>query len=277
MPNAVSSGVALSFGLITSSVSVFSAVEARKSNVTVCTGLVAEHAPIKLKQSMNCECCGVVPYDRQRKAREVPEGLVLLTADDLREVTADAAEFKKKIAVRPHPAENVLDGTSWGDKAYYLVPAAGQGETYAALMHLVENHPELAFTCVWTPRTSQGTYRLTVREGALFMRELVKGDRLRECPTFDHTVLNPAYASMAEQVLGLDGVVTPFDLDEYADRGAEKLAAILATRAAVPVQDASGGTATPTGVPDLLAGLQQMLDAAPKAAPAKARKAKASA
>ena len=260
---AVAKAVALNLGLVSCSVAVHGALEPAPKNVTVCTGIDgAEHDPTRIHMKRFCAQCGEVPYDQIRKAREVPDGLVLLTDEDLEEVKADATAFKARMDLTPHPVEQVEVGTAPGDKAYYLVPNAGGEGVYAVFTRLVENHPELAFLTRFTPRSNMGVFQLRVHDGALFLQERIQGDKIKPAPAFTLPDAEQQWLTMAEQVLTLPGIVSDFDLATYRNTAEDKLREIVSARTAVQeaVTALEGGSSpTPT---DPMAALQAMLDAA---------------
>lgn len=269
----VRKNVALSFSLLTATVNVLSALVPKERNVTVCTGAGGHpaHDPVRIRQENQCSQCGTVAFHELQKAREVSDGLILLTADDITEAAVDATQWKAKMSLTPHPSADVEVATAPGGKAYYLEPVAGHEQNYGVLMHMISEHPELAFITRWTPRSSMGVYRLSVHEGALLMQERVAGDKVQPAPTFAAAEVPDALLGMAEQVLGLDGVIAPFDLATYRDTAEDKIAAIVASRTAqveIP-RDGVGGTA-PAPVKDAMSALQEMLQAS---APAPAKKA----
>ena len=268
---AIAKSVGLNFGLLSCAFAVHGALEPKDKNVTVCTGVDdKEHDPIRIAQKRVCAECGEVPFAQVQKAREVPDGLVLLTAEDLEEVKQDASPFKTKLDVTPHPSAQVLAGTASGDKAYHLVPTPGGETTYHVLAGLVAAHSELAFLTRFTPRSNMGVFQLTVQGGALLMIERIQGDRIKAAPAIPGEAPE-AMLAMAEQVLALPGIVSDFDLAQYRDSATDKLREIVATRSAVAELVASvEGVSAPAAAVDAMSALQAMLDqaAAPKA-PAK--------
>lgn len=271
----VRKNVALSFSLLTATVNVVSALVPKERNVTVCTGAGGhpEHDPMRIKQESTCAQCGTVGYHELHKAREVSDGLVLLTAEDITAVAQDATQWKAKMTLTPHPGADVETSTAPGGKAYYLEPVGGHEQSYQVIVAMVQAHPELAFVTRWTPRSTMGVFRLIAHDGVLLMQERVAGDKVQPAPTFAPVDVPEALLGMAEQVLGLDGVIAPFDLDTYKDTAEEKLAAIVASRTVQTelARELPGGAPVP--VQDAMAALQAMLGT--KAKPAKAKKATA--
>lgn len=275
----VASGVSLSFGLLTCTVSMSSAVEPKVSNTNVCTGTDAhgEHAVAKVGSRNTCPECGDIAYTDIKKARKVGDGYVLLTEEDLAAVAGDPAaaeRSKKTAALTAHPAENVDLRTTTGEKLYYLTPATGSEDSYATLFALVRSHPELVFLAQWTPRSKTGTFALKAFQGTLCFQERERAESIRQAPAVP-TEAPPALLAMAEQVLALPGLVVEYDPATYADSYEQKIAEIVAakTPTSLIVPDAPAGAPAVQG--NAMDALQAMLAAAappakPKRAPRKA-------
>jgi non-homologous end joining protein Ku len=274
---AVAKGVALSLGLVTASVSIYSAIEPTKTgNKNCCVGTAgAEHDPTPISQVNRCATCDRdVPYGDIVKAHPVGDGFVVLEDTDIESAKADATAMKKVAAMAPKLAAEVEVTMASGEKLYHLVPELGHETTYAILRHLVREHPELAFMVQWTPRSNAGTFRVLHRDGVLMLSERVIPGRIKATPEVKAEAPE-AMLAMGEQILALPGVVTDFDPETYTDKYAENLAAIIATKQIV----AAGGTATvsapsmPAGQQNAMAALEAMLAAAaPAPAPAKAKR-----
>jgi|GEM_PF-6795574 len=257
-PRSVASGVALNFGLISASVSMFSAVESRPksaTNVTVCdTG----HEAVQIRQPRVCPHCGEVPYQQLKKARPVDGGLVVLNEEDEKVLTEVSAEFKKRANVLAHPAEQVEVLTGVGEKTYFLVPEKGHETTYATLLALVRSHPETAFMARWTPRSALGQFRLRAVGQVLVFQERTGGSTLREAPELELTE-NPEMVSLAEQILAMPSSVTDYDPSSYLDDTDARMAERLKGREVVARAD---DVALPTSdVDDLLAKLRAVVAA----------------
>lgn len=256
----VAKNVALSFGLLTTNVSVHSAIEPAVTNKSVCVGtLGVEHPPTPIRQERVCSTCGPVPYTSVRKAREVPGGYVLLEDEDLTAARASAVEYKKRAALTPHPASEVELATATGDKLYHLVPEAGFELAYAVLHDLLNNHPELAFCCQWTPRTSAGLFTVRAHRGLLVMQERIRPAAMRPAPSILIAAVPEAMTGMAETVLAMPGMVTAFDPGTYADTYTDTLAGIVAGRDVTPGLDNPTPTGPITAAPDALSALAAML------------------
>lgn len=249
------------FGTVNITCDVHGALAPRTRNVQVCTGVGTEHAPVRITTQTVCPECGIVHVAQTNKAREVADGFVVLTAEDLADVRTDSAAFKKSVALTPHDARAVDLGTVPGEKSYWLAPVRGNEQAYGLLARLLDRHPELSFLGRFTPRTAMAVFSLhAVREGEtlhLLMRERVSAEQLATAPSYVETAAPQQFDDMAEQVLGAASL--PFDMAAYRDTSAEKLDALVAARAVV-----TGGTPampTPGHVSGALAALQGAFDA----------------
>lgn len=265
--SALRTNVPWAFGLVTGALSVHSAIASRKSNVTVCTGPdEAEHEPIRISQRSVCSSCGEVGRGEVKKAREVAGGLVVLSEADLATVGADAASFKNKMEIMPHPASEVEVGTVPGEKAYYLTPAPGTEAVYNVLGALIMAHPELAFMTRFTLRTAMNVFRVMAVSGThgpvLLMQERVAAESMKAVPDVaGPSEQHPQLYALAETILATGGqhaVVRPFDIAAYRDSSAEALEELLATRTPVA---AGGQVVTTTSASDALAQLEAMVAA----------------
>lgn len=252
---ALSKGVALSFGLVTASVSVHGAIEAKQAsgNVLVCD---AGHDPVKITQPRTCEHCGPIPFQQAKRAVPTEGGFVVLSDEDLTSVKAAASELTKRAALAAYPAEQVDMQTDTGEKAYFLVPDPGHEAAYAVIRSLVAAHPELAFLAQWTPRAAVGTFQLRVVDSCLALRERIDGGRLKATPEV-HAEAPEGVVALAEQILLLPGSISAFNPDTYRDTYHERVAALIEGRKVVQVdgaarEHATGNVATVIDLRDVL-------------------------
>lgn len=278
---AVAKSVALSFGLMSADVSVHNALDtaASSGNKIVCTGFGEHdpHDPLPISQLVHCRACDdTVPYTDLKRARPVGDGFVLITAEEVAEAKTDVDKLKRATSVTAHPTEQVDLSTGPGAKLYYLVPNPGAQQAYATFVHLIESHPELTFMALWTPRSRASQFALKVKNGCLVWQERERGENIRPVPEIDASAPEPMLA-MAEQVLGLDGVVSDYDPATYEDTYERKLADIIATKTPVAGQmqiDTPGVTVPSTAVAGMEALKQMLADAEKSKRPAKKAAAK---
>jgi non-homologous end joining protein Ku len=278
---AVAKGVALSFGLVTASVSVHNAIEKVKSgNVLVCAN---GHEPRQIRMPRVCDEIvtvdgkdqphGEVEYKDIKKAVPVAGGLVVLNDADLANVRSDGEAFKKRAPLTAHPVEGPEMATTSGGKLYFLTPDPGHEASYALIKALVEAHPELALMTQWTPRSVASEFRVLVFKDVVVLQERVRQGAIKDAPTVTVDAPPEAMLALIEQVLLIPGFITDYDPATYADTSADKLAAIIATKTVVPVAaSATPGLVAPTAAVDALAALTAMLAATSTASPAVAPK-----
>ena len=265
-PRSVASGVALNLGLISTSVTLFSALDKTASgNVLVCDN---GHPAARIRAPHVCDTCkGEVPVAQLKKARLVEGGLVVLDAEDLVRLNAGAEAHKKKATVTAHPAGQVGVLTTAGEKMYFLTPMTGHEMTYATLLAMVAHHDDLAFMTLWTPRSAASQFQLRAYNGVLVLQERTRAGDVRAVPqlTLD---TNDELIAVAEQIL--PALVTDYDPVTYADTSSAVLAEIIKGKEVVPTSETEVVPAVP--VSDLLAKLRAQLAAAPAATPAAAKK-----
>lgn len=291
MPQAVRKAVSIVFGLLSTTVTVYSAVDSNKAsgNKQVCTGYGLDdagkprsHDVTPIAQPKTCSTCGEVPHYAVQKGRPVDGGWVVFSDEDTVAIAADAVPYQKSVNLTPHPFGAVDELTAVGDKLYHLVPDAGQEGTYALLATFIASHPETAFMGEYAPRSAIGQYRVLVRDGVIMLQQRIRTEKVRSAPVFDKPEVPAQNLAMADMFLSMDGVVTEYDPETYRDKAAEKVAAIVATKdvlAGVATTDAPAAVATTGGtVADNMAALTAMLaqhGAIPAETPAKKGKKKA--
>jgi non-homologous end joining protein Ku len=253
-------GLTLAFGLISTQVRLTGAVEKDTTPRlnTLCVGNEkgSAHAPRPVKQGYTCEDCGPL-QDKTvlKKGQPAGDGYVIVDAEKVAEArTETGAEFKKSIKFTAHKATDVIDGTAPNGTLYYLAPEAG-GDAYTLLRDLIVKHPEVAFVALYTVSSRVGMYVARVHDDTIVLEGRYRESELKAAPEFDQAPVNEQLYGMAEQFL--DGMVTDFDADTYADGYTERIKQML--DATTPVAAASDGSESAgTGV-DLMAALQAEL------------------
>jgi non-homologous end joining protein Ku len=265
----VAKDVVLSLGLISTTVRIESAkVTATSALKTVCDGQGGhEHLPQSISSVYTCGVCGPIENrSTLKKGKKVGDGYAIVEADEIQGIKDETSTtFKKQIGLTPHPADEVRLTTASGDKLYYLVPANGDTR-YGALVELVKSRPDLAFCALWTPRTRASVFMLSVRDDVLVMEERTRAEELKPTPAVE-APSDPTLTAMAEQMLGLEGVVQRFDVAAYADTYEIRLATLVSSKDVVESGDAKA-EGTPSGPAvgndDLLAKLADMIAAGGK-------------
>jgi non-homologous end joining protein Ku len=205
-----------------------------------------------------CDTCGLLADKTVlKKGRPAGDGYVIVEAEQVDNARSETgAQFKKSIKFTAHPAGEVLDGTAPNGTLYYLQPD-GNGEAYALLRDLIVNHPEVAFVALYTVSSRAGMYVARVHNGAIVLEGRHRGSELKDAPEFDTPEVNEQLYGMADQFL--EGMVTEFDADSYADGYVERIRQMLDMGTPVAGVPAEGG---PVGAVDLMAALQEELNKA---------------
>jgi non-homologous end joining protein Ku len=255
--------ISLSFGLVTETVRLTGAInkDAALSLKSLCVGQgTAEHAATPISSVYQCPSCGPIT-DRESlvKGHDTGDGWAIVTGDDIKELKADTSEqFKKKIALTAHPADQVLNSTQSGSKVYYLEPQAA-GDRFAIIRDLIANHPQYAFVAQYTVTSNVATYVARVSGTAIVLEERVQLD-LNDAPVVEGETNKPMY-DMAAQLLGQ--MVVDFDASTYADTYTERLREMLDAANVVEGAEAPEGSKPRKKASDdeLMAALQAQLEA----------------
>jgi non-homologous end joining protein Ku len=253
-------GLSLAFGLISTQVRLTGAVEKDTTPRlnTLCVGdeKNTAHAPRAIKTGYVCEDCGpLTDKTVLKKGRPAGDGYVIVDAEEVTKARDETgAEYKKSIKFTAHKASEVIDGTAPNGTLYYLAPEAG-GDAYTLLRDLIANHPEVAFVALYTVSSRVGMYVARVHDGTIVLEGRYRESELKAAPEFDESPVNEQLYGMAEQFL--DGMVTEFDADSYADSYTARIKEMLdaTTPVAAATSEADSGGA---GV-DLMAALQAEL------------------
>lgn len=221
--------VTLQFGLLAIPASAEVATIKMPDMVNLCTGQPGkpdhEHQPLRAPKV--CPTCGpVVDYDVLTKGIKTGSTYTIIEREALTEAKVEyAKEYKKKLTLVPHPAQQFLTATAPGDSLHYLTPAdAASADHYQLLVKLIESHPELAFVSLHTPVSATALYRVTVREGVLVMEKRVREGAVKPAPSVGGEV-NDALYGVLEMML--DSFVTDYDPDAYEDQYAKAVETML--------------------------------------------------
>lgn len=236
------------------------------------------HAPTPLTAPKTCTSCGpIVDYGALKKGIQQGDTFAIVEQDDVAEAKeAYSKEYKKRLNLVPHPAQQFLGETAPGDTVHYLVPADASAEGhYQLIRQLVESHPELAFASLHTPRSATSLYMLRVREGVLVMEKRVRSQALKPVPSVGGEVNELLFAQLDSM---LPMFVADYDAEAYEDKYEKALAEMVASAEQVTVTSETRATApVATTDEDLLAKLTALAGTATKAKKKPAPKKKAAA
>ena len=248
---------AISFGLVTIPVKLYSATQAR--DVTFHQVHAEDGGRIKYKRT--CSIDGEeVPYSDIAKGYELPNGqTVVLTDEDFAELpltssrTIDVLEFVEQSQVDP----------IYFEKSYYLEPEKTGTRPYVLLRDALEESGRVAVVKV-ALRSREALATLRVRDGVFVLETMLWPDEVRE-PEFsfldEDIEVRPQELAMASSLI--DTLAGEFDPSKYTDSYREALEALIDAKVEGH-EVVAPTTAAPTSgtVVDLMAALRASVEAA---------------
>jgi non-homologous end joining protein Ku len=210
----ISKGIDLRLGMLTSVVSVESALFREEKFVNCCVGNAENaHDPIPVSRPLTCKECGFIDHRSTKKADKIAGKLTLIDESALAEIGSSDMDYFGRIDLVPYPMEDVVTKTGQGEKLYVLNPTSAP-ETYSLILKAVSNHPDKAFVAKWTIRTRASLFVARVNGSALLLEERTFTDNLKPMP--DHSApINEAYLPMIEAMIETASV--PFDQHSFSD------------------------------------------------------------
>jgi DNA end-binding protein Ku len=248
---------AISFGLVTIPVKLYSATQAR--DVTFHQVHAEDGGRIKYKRV--CSIDGEeVPYSDIAKGYELPNGqTVVLTDEDFTELplstsrTIDVLEFVERDHVDP----------IYFEKSYYLEPEKTGTRPYVLLRDALEESGRVAVVKV-ALRSREALATLRVRDGVFVLETMLWPDEVRE-PDFsfldEDIEVRPQELAMASSLI--DTLAGDFDPSKYTDSYREALEALIDAKVEGHEVVAPTAAAPTSGtVVDLMAALRASVEAA---------------
>jgi len=278
---------AISFGLVTIPVKLYSATEQRD----VAFHQVHREDGGRIKFKRVCTKDGEeVPYSDIAKGYELPSGeIVVLTDEDFANVPLSTSRRIDVLMFAPMEQVDPI----YFNKSYYLEPEAKAAKPYALLREALEATDRVAIVKV-ALRQRESLAVLRVRDRVIMMQTLLWPDEVRaaEFPILEDEVeLRPQELRMAASLV--ESMAADFEPDEFEDDYQKALVQLVDAKlegaAPAPVE---ASEESPSEVVDLLSALQASVDraraargeapadkpsaekAAPKKAPAKKAAAK---
>jgi len=263
---------ALSFGLVTIPVKVYSATQ--QNDVAFHQVHAEDGGRIRYKRV--CEIDGEeVPYPDIAKGYELPTGeTVVLTDEDFEDLPLPSGKVVDVLQFVP--AEQV--DPIYFARSYYLEPDAHGVKPYVLLRTALEETDRVAVVKV-ALRQRESLATLRVRDGVIVLETMLWPDEIRE-PDFgfldDDVDVRPQELTMARSLI--DTMSDDFDPSQFSDEYREALEAVVAAKiegrevvAPAVVEDQAGE------VVDLMAALRASVENARgqrgSATPARAAKA----
>jgi DNA end-binding protein Ku len=280
MPRSIWTG-AISFGLVTVPVKLYSAVQRKSVRFHQLSG----KSGVRIAQKRVDPTTGdEVAYEDIVKGYEIaPDQYVRIEPAELESLDPKKT---KTIEITDFVALDEIDPIFY-DHPSYLAPAAGGAKPYRLLYEAMQETRRVAIAKV-VIRQKENLVAIRPMEGGVlgmstmvFADEVVPPDRLDDLP--GEVEATPQEVEMAK--LLIDQLAADFEPEKYSDTYREDVLALIERKAAgkeIAVQPALEEEAKP--VPDLMAALKASLDAVqkgdgaakprPKRAPAKKAPAK---
>jgi DNA end-binding protein Ku len=251
---------AISFGMVTIPIKVFSATE--EKDISFRQVHVADGGRIRYKRVCQ-ECGNEVPYSDIGKGYEMADGrMVVLEPDDFADLPLSS---KKVIDVLEFVPVDQVDPLFLG-KAYYLAADGGPGaKPYVLLRDALEGSELYALVKV-ALRSRESLGLLRAHEDILVLQVMLWPDEVRDAsfaaPSEDVEIRKQEKA-MAESYI--DTLRGDFDPDQYHDEYRHALEQVVEAKAAgVPVPELEEEAAEGAEVVDLVAALRASVEAAKK-------------
>jgi DNA end-binding protein Ku len=271
MPRSIWTG-AISFGLVTVPVKLYSAVQRK----TVRFHQLSGKTGVRIQQKRVDPSTGdEISYEDIVKGYEIaPDQYVLIEPQELEAL--DPVKTKT-IEIQDFVALDDIDPIFY-DHPYYLAPGPGGAKPYRLLYDAMVETRRVAIAKV-VIRQKENLVAIRPMEGGvlgmstmIFADEVVPPDRIDDIP--DDVQTNEREVEMAKMLV--DSLAGDFEPGKYADTYREDVLALIERKAEgkeVAVQPAREEEAKP--VPDLMAALKASLDAVQKGKPEADRKPRA--
>jgi DNA end-binding protein Ku len=249
---------AISFGMVTIPIKVFSATE--EKDISFRQVHVADGGRIRYKRVCS-ECGEEVPYSDIGKGYEMADGrMVILEPDDFADLPLSS---KKVIDVLEFVPADQVDPLYLG-KSYYLAADGGPGaKPYVLLRDALEGSELYALVKV-ALRSRESLGLLRTHENVLVLQVMLWPDEVRDAsfaaPDADVEIRKQEKA-MAESYI--DTLRGEFDPDQYHDEYRQALEQVVEAKAAgVPMPETEEEETEGAVVVDLVAALRASVEAA---------------
>ncbi|WP_067178828.1 non-homologous end joining protein Ku [Microtetraspora niveoalba] len=247
---------AISFGLVTIPVKLYSATEQKD----VSFHQVHREDGGRIKYKRVCTVDGEeVPYSDIAKGYELASGdMVVLTDEDFADLPLTTS--RRIDVLQFSPAEQI--DPIYFAKSYYLEPEAQGAKPYVLLRDALERSGQVAIVKV-ALRQRESLATLRVRDGVFVLETMLWPDEVRESDFafLDEDIdVRPQELKMAESLI--DTMVADFDPGEYKDTYREALQAIIEAKVAGKEVVVPEGPAEEKPAVDLMAALRASVEAA---------------
>ncbi len=257
MPRSIWKG-AISFGLVTIPVKLFSATEQKDISFRQ----VHPEDGGRIKYKRVCEKCGrEIPFAEIAKGYELPDGrMVILEKEDFDNLPLTTT---KSVEVVQFVEEDDVDPTYF-DKTYFLEAEGPGSKPYVLLRDALLKSGRAAVVKV-ALRSRESLALVRPKDGVLLMHTMLWPDELRDgsfaAPPEDVTV-SDAEVTMAQSFI--DALAGDFHPEEFTDAYREALEAVVEAKAdGIPLAEAEEAPKE-AEVVDLVAALRASVEAAKK-------------
>jgi DNA end-binding protein Ku len=256
MPRSIWSG-AISFGLVNVPVKLYSAV----SRKTVRFHQLHDADHVRIQQKRICPADGEeVPYENIVKGYEIsPETYVVIEPEEL-----EALDPKKTRAIEIQEFVDLSEiDPIYFDHPYYLAPGTGAAKAYRLLLQAMQETGKVAIARVVIRQKEnlvaiRATGDVMTMATMVFHDEVIDPDTIDELPD-DESAASKREVEMAEQLI--ESLSADFEPEKYHDEYRERVLELIEAKASgeeITIQPPE----EPAKVPDLMAALEQSLQAA---------------
>jgi DNA end-binding protein Ku len=257
MPRSIWKG-AVSFGLVTIPVALYTATESKTPKFKMLRG--SDHSAIKYKRVAESDGEEVV-WDDIVRGYEVEKGRYVVFTDEELEAATNA-DGSRLVDVVQFVDESEIDPIYY-KSSYYLAPERTGVKAYRILLEALTAKGRVGIAKV-SIREKQQLATLRAKDGVLVMETMYWPDEIRQ-PEFEElemdVELRKEELKMAEMLI--DGLTSEFDPEAYVDRSREAIEA--AAQKKVDGQEIVAPEAPePTKVVDLLEALKASVEATKK-------------
>jgi DNA end-binding protein Ku len=212
---------AISFGLVTIPVKLYSATEQRD----LAFHQVHRKDGGRIRFKRVCTKCGEeVPYTDTAKGYELPSGeVVVLTDEDFAELPLSTSRRIDVLLFTPREQVDPI----YFDKSYYLEPEAAGTKRYVLFRDALERSGKVAIVKV-ALRQRESLATLRVRDGVFVLETMLRPDEVRD-PDFQFLKEDVEVRSQELRMASslIDTMTGDFDPSEYKDAYREALQSVI--------------------------------------------------